>query len=48
MDGMDGMDRMGCLVPVGHKDRGERLEQQALRVLLALGVVEWSTRRGGN
>ena len=40
------MDGMGCLVPVGHKDRGERLEQQALRVLLALGVVEWSTRGG--
>ena len=40
------MDGMGCLVPVGHKDRGERLEQQALGVLLALGVVEWSTRGG--
>ena len=41
------MDGMGCLVPVGHKDRGERLEQQGLRVLLALGVVDWSTRGGG-
>jgi len=35
------MDGMGCLVPVGHKDKGELLEQQALRVPLALGVVEW-------
>ena len=26
------MDGMGCLVPVGHKDKGEGLEQQALRV----------------
>jgi len=32
------MDGMGCLVLVSHKDRGERLEQQALRVLLALGA----------
>ena len=28
------MDGMGCLVPVDHKDRGEILEQQALRVPL--------------
>ena len=41
------MDGMGCLVPVGHKDKGERLEQQVLRVPLALGVVEWSTHGGG-
>jgi len=50
------MDGMGCLVPVGHKDRGdrleqqgkgERMEQQALRVPLALGVVGWSTQGGG-
>jgi len=26
------MDEMGCLVPVGHQDREEVLEQQALRV----------------
>ena len=26
------MDGMGCLVPVGHKDKGGILEQQALRV----------------
>jgi len=38
---------MGCLVPVGHKDKGELLEQQALRVPLALEVVEWSTQGGG-
>ena len=37
---MEGMDRMECLVPTGHKDKGERLEQQALRVPLAQGVVE--------
>ena len=30
--GMGGMDEMGCLVPVGHKDKGGWLEQQALRV----------------
>ena len=41
------MDGMGCLVPVGHKDKGELLEQQALRVPLALEVVEWSTQGGG-
>jgi len=41
------MDVMGCLVPVGHKDKGELLEQQALRVPLALEVVEWSTQGGG-
>ena len=41
------MDEMGCLVPVGHKDKGEILEQQALRVPLALGVVGWSTQGGG-
>ena len=50
------MDGMGCLVPVDHKDRGdrleqqgkgERLEQQALRVPLAQGVVGWSTQGGG-
>jgi len=28
------MDGMGCLVPVDHKDRGEIMEQQALRVPL--------------
>ena len=41
------MDGMGCPVPVGHKDRGEILEQQALRVPLAQGVVGWSTQGGG-
>ena len=41
------MDEMGCLVPVDHKDKGERLEQQALRVPLAQGVVGWSTQGGG-
>ena len=41
------MDEMGCLVPVGHKDKGEILEQQGLRVPLALGVVGWSTQGGG-
>ena len=28
--GMEGMDEMGFQVPVGHKDKGEWLEQQAL------------------
>ena len=42
------MDEMGFQVPVGHKDRGEKLEQQALRVPLAQGVVGWSTQGGGN
>ena len=41
------MDEMGCLVSVDLKDRGEILEQQALRVLLAQGVVGWSTQGGG-
>ena len=41
------MDGMGWLVPVDHKDKGEGLEQQALRVPLAPGVVEWSTQGGG-
>jgi len=27
-EGTEGMDRMECLVPVGHNDSGERLEQQ--------------------
>jgi len=46
-EGMEGMDEMGCLVLVGHKDKGGRLVQQALRVPLAQGVVEWSTQGGG-
>jgi len=41
------MDGMECQVPVGHKDKGERLDQQALRVPLAQGVVEQSTQGGG-
>ena len=41
------MDEMGFQVPVGHKDRGEILEQQVLGVPLAQGVVVWSTRGGG-
>ena len=41
------MDEMGFQVPVGHKDKEERLEQQALRVPLAQGVVGWSTQGGG-
>ena len=41
------MDEMGFQVPVGHKDRGEILEQQVLRVPLAQGVVGWSTQGGG-
>ena len=45
--GMEGMDEMGFQVPVGHKDRGEILEQQVLRVPLAQGVVGWSTQGGG-
>ena len=31
---MEGTDGMGYLVPVGHKDKGVRLEQQVLRVHL--------------
>jgi len=45
--GMEGMDEMGFQVPVDYKDRGERLEQQALRDPLAKGVVGWSTQDGG-
>ena len=41
------MDEMGFQVPVGHKDRGEILEQQVLRVPLAQGVVGWSIQGGG-
>ena len=41
------MDGMGFQVPVGHKDRGEILEQQVLRVPLDQGVVGWSTQGGG-
>ena len=50
------MDEMGHPVLVGHKDKGdrlaqqdkgERLEQWALRVPLAQGVVGWSTQGGG-
>ena len=50
------MDEMGHPVLVGHKDKGdrlaqqgkgERLEQRALRVPLAQGVVGWSTQGGG-
>ena len=44
---MEGTDGMGFLVSVGHKDKGERLEQQALGVPLAQGVVVWSTQGGG-
>jgi len=44
--GMEGTDGMGCLVPVGHKDKGERLEQQAFGVPLGQGVVVWSTQGG--
>jgi len=40
------MDEMGFQAPVGHKDKGEILEQQALRVPLAQGVVGWSTQGG--
>ena len=36
------MDEMGFQVPVGHKDRGEKLEQQPL----AHRVVGWSTQGG--
>ena len=45
---MEETDGMGCLVPVGHRDigekleqedNGERMEQQALRVPLAKGVA---------
>ena len=38
---MEGTDGMGYLVPVGHKDKGVRLEQKVLRVPLVQGVVEW-------
>ena len=38
---------MGFQVPGGHKDRGEILEQQVLRVPLVQGVVGWSTQGGG-
>ena len=41
------MDEMGFQVPVGHKDKREILEQQALRVPLVQGVVGWSTQGGG-
>ena len=41
------MDEMGFQVPGGHKDRGEILEQQALRVPLVQEVVGWSTQGGG-
>ena len=41
-EGMEGMDRMGFQVPVGHNDKGEWLEQQALRVPLHQGMVGWS------
>ena len=41
------MDGMGFQVPLGHKDKGEWLEQQVLRVPLVQGVVGWSTQGGG-
>jgi len=44
---MEGMDGMGCLDPVGHKDKGKKWVQQDLRVPLAQGVVGWSTQGGG-
>ena len=47
MEGMEGMDRMGFQVPMGHKDKGEWLEQQALRVPLYQGMVGWSQQGGG-
>jgi len=45
--GMEGMNGMGCLVPVGHKDKRGRLQQQAFRVSLVQGVVGWSTQGVG-
>ena len=40
---MEGMGEMGCLVPVGLKDREESKEQQ---VPLAQGMEGWSTQGG--
>ena len=43
---MEGIDEMGCLAPVDHKDRRDMLEQQALRISLVQGVVGWPTQGG--
>ena len=45
---MEGIDEMGCLAPVDHKDRRDMLEQQALRISLVQGVVGWPTQGGEN
>jgi len=43
---MEGIDEIGCLVPMDHKDRREMLEQQALGISLAQGVVGLPTQGG--
>ena len=47
---MEGMDEMGCLVLVDHKDRGEtkgKRETKEKRGPLDQGMVGWCTQGGG-